>query len=130
MTKNQRDRDPYIRFELQKVYFLLDLKKRAKNSITLCVISLPGIDSCSVETGHDPGPTWGEGHGQPDGDVVRGRVPLVLSRKQRIYFLTDKGEHLTRVGLITTVDLPQSLGYSDFHNLMGFTSKKMPNNIL
>jgi hypothetical protein len=22
------------------------------------------------------------------------------------------------------------LGYSDFHNLMGFTSKKMPNNIL
>ncbi len=23
-----------------------------------------------------------------------------------------------------------ALGYSDFHNLMGFTSKKMPNNIL
>ncbi len=23
-----------------------------------------------------------------------------------------------------------TLGYSDFHNLMGFTSKKMPNNIL
>jgi hypothetical protein len=23
-----------------------------------------------------------------------------------------------------------SLGYSDFHNLMGFISKKMPNNIL
>jgi hypothetical protein len=22
------------------------------------------------------------------------------------------------------------IGYSDFHNLMGFTSKKMPNNIL
>jgi hypothetical protein len=22
------------------------------------------------------------------------------------------------------------LGYSDFHNLMGFTSKKIPNNIL
>jgi hypothetical protein len=22
------------------------------------------------------------------------------------------------------------VGYSDFHNLMGFTSKKMPNNIL
>ena len=58
-----------------------------------------------METGHDPGPTGGEGHGQPDGDVVRGRVPLVLSGKQRIYFLTDKVEHLTRVGLITTVDL-------------------------
>jgi hypothetical protein len=23
-----------------------------------------------------------------------------------------------------------TIGYSDFHNLMGFTSKKMPNNIL
>ncbi len=23
-----------------------------------------------------------------------------------------------------------TLGYNDFHNLMGFTSKKMPNNIL
>jgi hypothetical protein len=23
-----------------------------------------------------------------------------------------------------------ALGYSDFHNLMGFASKKMPNNIL
>jgi hypothetical protein len=26
--------------------------------------------------------------------------------------------------------LARTLGYSDFHNLMGFTSKKMPNNIL
>jgi hypothetical protein len=26
--------------------------------------------------------------------------------------------------------LPSTLGYSDFHNVMGFTSKKMPNNIL
>jgi hypothetical protein len=25
---------------------------------------------------------------------------------------------------------PYGVGYSDFHNLMGFTSKKMPNNIL
>jgi hypothetical protein len=23
-----------------------------------------------------------------------------------------------------------ALGYSDFHNLMGYTSKKLPNNIL
>ncbi len=75
-------------------------KTKAKNSGTFCVISLPGIDSCPVETGHDPGPTGGEGHGQPDGDVVRGRVPLVLSRKQRIYFLTDQGEYLLRFCLI------------------------------
>ena len=31
-------------------------------------------------------------------------------------------------GLNGIIDYP--LGYSDFHNLMGFTSKKMPNNIL
>jgi hypothetical protein len=28
------------------------------------------------------------------------------------------------------VKLAYGLGYSDFHNLMGFTSKRMPNNIL
>jgi hypothetical protein len=31
---------------------------------------------------------------------------------------------------ITALDNQYAVGYSDFHNLMGFTSKKMPNNIL
>jgi hypothetical protein len=28
------------------------------------------------------------------------------------------------------INLGSTVGYSDFHNLMRFTSKKMPNNIL
>jgi hypothetical protein len=36
---------------------------------------------------------------------------------------TSQGENCEK-------DATYTLGYSDFHNLMGFTSKKMPNNIL
>ena len=38
-----------------------------------------------MEARHDPGPTRGEGHGQPDGDVVGGRVPLALPKQEGIF---------------------------------------------
>jgi hypothetical protein len=38
----------------------------------------------------------------------------------------------SRMGIEPVPNLQQAcaLGYSEFHNLMGFTSKKLPNNIL
>jgi hypothetical protein len=44
----------------------------------------------------------------------------------RDQYLADNNIHTFLIGTGPTV----SLGYSDFNNLMGFTSKKMPNNNL
>jgi hypothetical protein len=42
----------------------------------------------------------------------------------------DVFQNSTRLGKAFNLTCQRTVGYSDFHNLMGFTSKKMPNNIL
>jgi hypothetical protein len=47
-----------------------------------------------------------------------------------VLLAVERDRPCTYVLLAVERDRPCTLGYSDFHNLMGFTSKKMPNNIL
>ncbi len=54
-------------------------------------------------------------------------VVLVLGRHLLVLLGIRKGNVLHQKIYFKAIT---PVGYSDFHNLMGFTSKKMPNNIL
>ncbi len=54
---------------------------------------------------------------------------LILHEVARAAGLEGRG-YKKKVNSPCMKDMESTLGYSDFHNLMRFTSKKMPNNIL
>jgi hypothetical protein len=61
-------------------------------------------------------------HFFPEGSEPAFYVPLFLSPLPTRPLSSVRDDKEVNEGSI--------VGYSDFHNLMGFTSKKMPNNIL
>jgi hypothetical protein len=77
---------------------------------------------------------YGREHLPPPGNTASCHIPVEgLNCKRpiptcRLFFKIDL---LTDIAALCFTDfIDWRLGYSDFHNLMGFTSKKMPNNIL